>query len=155
MGVLALAQQSRQGTRERTGRKEHDSGRGSACERRAVLAGGCRCACEDQWFEETATEAEKQIHALNDLLKENNGSLVVHRLAGQAVHAGQRGGGEPQEVFKEGLHAEVGQSRAEEHGAQLTLSKAETLRQEWKEHKECADELERNVEEIHRFAQTE
>lgn len=26
-------------------------------------------------FEETATEAEKQIHALNDLLKENNGSL--------------------------------------------------------------------------------
>lgn len=35
------------------------------------------------------------------------------------------------------------------------LSKAETLRQEWKEHKECADELERNVEEIHRFAQTE
>ena len=27
-------------------------------------------------FEETATEAEKQIHALNDLLKENNGSLV-------------------------------------------------------------------------------
>ena len=27
-------------------------------------------------FEETDTEAEKQIHALNDLLKENNGSLV-------------------------------------------------------------------------------
>ena len=35
------------------------------------------------------------------------------------------------------------------------LSKAETLRQEWKEHKECADELERNVEEVHRFVQTE
>ena len=44
----------------------------------------------------------------------------VHRLAGQAVHTGQRGGGEPQEVFQEGLHAEVGQSRAKEHRAQLT-----------------------------------
>ena len=41
----------------------------------------------------------------------------VNGLAGQAVHAGQRGGGEPQEVLKEGLHAEVGQGRAEEHGA--------------------------------------
>ena len=35
------------------------------------------------------------------------------------------------------------------------LSKAETLRQEWKEHKECADELEHSVEEIHRFVQAE
>ena len=55
--------------------------------------------------------------------KDESGELVpagVYRLAGQAVHAGQRGGGEPQEVFKEGLHAEVGQCRAEEHGAQLT-----------------------------------
>jgi len=55
--------------------------------------------------------------------KDESGELVpagVHRLAGQAVHAGQRGRGEPQEVFKEGLHAEVGQCRAEEHRAQLT-----------------------------------
>ena len=44
----------------------------------------------------------------------------VYGLAGQAVHAGQRGGGEPQEVLQKRLHAEVGQSRAKEHGAQLT-----------------------------------
>ena len=40
-------------------------------------------------------------------------------------------------------------------GQSRVVSKAETLRQEWKEHKECADELERNVEEVHRFVQTE
>ena len=45
----------------------------------------------------------------------------VHGFAGQAVHAGQRGGGQPQEVLEEGFHAEVGQGRTEEHRAQLTL----------------------------------
>ena len=43
----------------------------------------------------------------------------IHGLAGQAVHTGQRGGGEPQEVLQEGLHTEVGQGRTEEHGAEL------------------------------------
>ena len=43
----------------------------------------------------------------------------VHGLAGQAVHAGQRGGGEPQEVLQKRLHAEVGQSGTKEHGTQL------------------------------------
>jgi len=43
----------------------------------------------------------------------------VYGLAGQAVHAGQRGGGEPQEVLQKRLHAEVGQSGTKEHGAQL------------------------------------
>ena len=43
----------------------------------------------------------------------------VHGLTGQAVHAGQRGGGEPQEVLQKGLHAKVGQGRTKEHGAQL------------------------------------
>ena len=48
----------------------------------------------------------------------------VNGLAGQAVHAGQRGGGEAEEVLKEGLDAEVGQRRAEEHGAQLAAQHA-------------------------------
>ena len=43
----------------------------------------------------------------------------IHGLAGQAVHAGQRGGGEPQEVLQERFHTEVGQGRSEEHGTQL------------------------------------
>ena len=43
----------------------------------------------------------------------------VHGLAGQAVHTGQRGGGQPQELLQEGLDAEVGQCRTEEHRAQL------------------------------------
>ena len=41
-------------------------------------------------FEETATEAEKQIHALNDLLKENNGSLV--KLLERQGHRGSGNG---------------------------------------------------------------
>ena len=48
----------------------------------------------------------------------------VNGLAGQAVHAGQRGGGEAEEVLEEGLDAEVGQRRAEEHGAQLAAQHA-------------------------------
>ena len=57
-------------------------------------------------------------------LKDKGGELIaagVHGLIGQAVHAGQRGGGQPQEVFQERLHAEVGQRRTEEDGAQLAF----------------------------------
>ena len=101
-------------------------------------------------FEETATEAEKQIHALNDLLKENNGSLVklLEDRDTEAVETDHENVEEILESLCQGENEffEV-QSRV--------LSKAETLRQEWKEHKECADELERNVEEVHRFVQTE
>ncbi len=39
----------------------------------------------------------------------------VHQFAGQGILAGQRGGGQAQKLFQEGLHAEVGQRRAEEH----------------------------------------
>jgi len=57
-------------------------------------------------------------------LEDKGGELIaagVHGLIGQAVHAGQRGGGQPQEVFQERLHAEVGQRRTEEDGAQLAF----------------------------------
>ena len=49
-----ISQNTRRSNRGRThGRRRKkicDSGRGSACERRAVYFGGCRCACENQWF---------------------------------------------------------------------------------------------------------
>ena len=100
-------------------------------------------------FEETATEAEKQIHALNDLLKENNGSLVklLEDRDTEAVET------DHENVEEETNIEEILESLCQ--GENEFLSKAETLRQEWKEHKECADELERNVEEVHRFVQTE
>ena len=43
----------------------------------------------------------------------------VYRLPGQAVHTGQRGGGQAEEILQERLDAEVGQRRAEENGAEL------------------------------------
>ena len=43
----------------------------------------------------------------------------VHRLAGQAVQAGQRGGGQAEELLQEGFDAEVGEGRSKEHRAQL------------------------------------
>ena len=45
----------------------------------------------------------------------------VDQLAGHAVLAGQRGGGQAQELLQKRLHAKVGQRRAEEHGAQLAV----------------------------------
>ena len=107
-------------------------------------------------FEETATEAEKQIHALNDLLKENNGSLVklLEDRDTEAVETDHENVEEETNI--EEILESLCQGENEFFEVQSrVLSKAETLRQEWKEHKECADELERNVEEVHRFVQTE
>ena len=102
-------------------------------------------------FEETATEAEKQIHALNDLLKENNGSLVklLEDRDTEAVETDHENVEEETNI--EEILESLCQGENEFFEVQSrVLSKAETLRQEWKEHKECADELERNVEEIGR-----
>ena len=107
-------------------------------------------------FGETATEAEKQIHALNDLLKENNGSLVklLEDRDKEAVETDHENVEEETNI--EEILESLCQGENEFFEVQSrVLSKAETLRQEWKEHKECADELERNVEEVHRFVQTE
>ena len=102
------------------------------------------------------TEAEKQIHALNDLLKENNGSLVklLEDRDTEAVETDHENVEEETNI--EEILESLCQGENEFFEVQSrVLSKAETLRQEWKEHKECADELERNVEEVHRFVQTE
>ena len=51
----------------------------------------------------------------------------VDQLAGHAVLAGQRGGGQAQELLQKRLHAKVGQCRAEEHGAQLAVLHSASL----------------------------
>ena len=45
----------------------------------------------------------------------------LYQLAAHGVLAGQRGGGQAQELFQERLNTEVRQSRAEEHGGQLAV----------------------------------
>ena len=76
MGVLALGAAIEAGRMGEDGRKFV-----TAAEEVRVNAEQYTSAVADvlariSGFEETATEVEKQIHALNDLLKENNGSLV-------------------------------------------------------------------------------
>lgn len=107
-------------------------------------------------FEETATAAEKQIQLLNDLLKENNSSLVKLLESRDTEVAETDHENVEEETDIEEILESLCQGENEFFEVQSrVLSKAETLRQEWKEHKECADELERNVEEVHRFVQTE
>ena len=107
-------------------------------------------------FEETATEAEKQIQLLNDLLKENNSAMVKLLESRDTEVAETDHENVEEETDIEEILESLCQGENEFFEVQSrVLSKAETLRQEWKEHKECADELERNVEEVHRFVQTE
>ena len=49
-GSSGTRRSNRGRTHGRRRKKICDSGRGSACERRAVYFGGCGCACENQWF---------------------------------------------------------------------------------------------------------
>lgn len=107
-------------------------------------------------FEETATVAEKQIQLLNDLLKENNSAMVKLLESRDTEVAETDHENVEEETDIEEILESLCQGENEFFEVQSrVLSKAETLRQEWKEHKECADELERNVEEVHRFVQTE
>ena len=107
-------------------------------------------------FEETATAAEKQIQLLNDLLKENNSAMVKLLESRDTEVAETDHENVEEETDIEEILESLCQGENEFCEVQSrVLSKAETLRQEWKEHKECADELERNVEEVHRFVQTE
>ena len=95
-------------------------------------------------------------YSTNDLLKENNGSLVklLEDRDTEAVETDHENVEEETNI--EEILESLCQGENEFFEVQSrVLSKAETLRQEWKEHKECADELERNVEEVHRFVQTE
>ena len=156
MGVLALGAAIEAGRMGEDGRKFV-----TAAEEVRVNAEQYTSAVADvlariSGFEETATEAEKQIHALNDLLKENNGSLVklLEDRDKEAVETDHENVEEETNI--EEILESLCQGENEFFEVQSrVLSKAETLRQEWKEHKECADELERNVEEVHRFVQTE
>lgn len=100
--------------------------------------------------------AEKQIQLLNDLLKENN-SAMVKLLESRDTETMET---DHENVEKETNIEEILESLCQGENEffevqSRVLSKAETLRQEWKEHKECADELEHSVEEIHRFVQAE
>lgn len=107
-------------------------------------------------FEEIAAKTEKQIQVLNDLLKENNGSLVKLLESRDTEMAEPDHENVEEETNIEEILESLCQGENEFFEVQSrVLSRAETLRQEWKEHKECADELERNVEEVHRFVQTE
>ena len=156
MGVLALGAAIEAGRMGEDGRKFV-----TAAEEVRVNAEQYTSAVADvlariSGFEETATEAEKQIHALNDLLKENNGSLVklLEDRDTEAVETDHENVEEETNI--EEILESLCQGENEFFEVQSrVLSKAETLRQERKEHKECADELERNVEEVHRFVQTE
>ena len=107
-------------------------------------------------FEETAAKTEKQIQVLNDLLKENNSSLVRLLESRDTEVAEPDHENVEEETNIEEVLESLCQGENEFFDVQSrVLSRAETLCQEWKEHKECADELERNVEEVHRFVQTE
>ena len=106
-------------------------------------------------FEETAAKTEKQIQVLNDLLKENNSSMAK-LLESRDTEVAETDHENMEETDIEEILESLCQGENEFFEVQSrVLSKVETLRQEWKEHKECEDELERNVEEIHRFVQTE
>ena len=156
MGVLALGAAIEAGRMGEDGRKFV-----TAAEEVRVNAEQYTSAVADvlariSGFEETATEAEKQIHTLNDLLKENNGSLVKLLEDRDTEVAETDHENVEEETDIEEILESLCQGENEFFEVQSrVLSKAETLRQEWKEHKECADELERNVEEVHRFVQTE
>ena len=156
MGVLALGAAIEAGRMGEDGRKFV-----TAAEEVRVNAEQYTSAVTDvltkiSAFEETAANTEKQIQVLNDLLKENNSSLVKLLESRDTEVAETDHENVEEETDIEEILESLCQGENEFFEVQSrVLSKAETLRQEWKEHKECADELERNVEEIHRFAQTE
>lgn len=103
---------------------------------------------------ETSGKAGEQIQGLQQLLHENNSSMTKLLESGSDAKTTGSGENVQDETDVEDILENLCQSENEFFEVQSkVLSMAETLTQEWKEHKECTDELERRVEDVHRFIQ--